>query len=387
MKDGLVKISKIMKTKIDEKILKCFFGICYNDAWRMNGINEASEILLKEVIQLLKPFESIDSSHYTDAKSIWFRAKIHGYSQWYLVTIGEDCLKEEKWTPFLTITDFLGFEVGTIGVMEESEDENDFTEILKEILAYVNEVVEDYEAYNKWVLRYLPFNLRNGLVKRSDLNRILPEYNLFEGVSQKSLEKWKNVIKKHAILDDWSKVRKEKGYKKEDYVHAWCVAIGMGDNTVREGKSELEIFNNHLGLRGGGNMDENDTFDEWYQRNSISHCCDTIYARVHLSVYHPTGLVLSYHSYPFIIETLEQAKRLDDAGIDFLIPKQLGDTMIGIIEESDYVALKGHMPSHYMSYNEEYTNQIHISDVNDPRFKELKPLVKWEAPVLLNKKN
>lgn len=152
--------------------------------------------------------------------------------------------------------------------------------------ALVDNICTDALAYNTFIAKNLPYGLRDGRIKRSILNSILPEMSMF-----KDRDKALDVLSRQESSPVWHTER----MTLRTYMHVWRIAYDAyrrkGSEVSepnREKQSDEEVFMDH-NSKGraveGLDLDSEEDFLRWERSNSSYHCHDVAYARISLQVY------------------------------------------------------------------------------------------------------
>lgn len=150
--------------------------------------------------------------------------------------------------------------------------------------ALVASICENPDVYNDYVEENLPYGLRSGRIKRADLNRLLPNYKIFENAVH-AVE----VLDRQKTLPLWTTGR----MTLRTYMHIWRIAY-EGYINGNEWKSEQrdlsemtdeEVFRTYSSKgreTEGMDLDSEKAFEVWDNANSSYHNKDVAYARIHL---------------------------------------------------------------------------------------------------------
>lgn len=213
-----------------------------------------------------------------------------------------------------------------------SEDElfEIFSKIEKYVVGLVDNILSDPEQYNIYVDKYLSYYRREGLIKRSILNSLIPD-NSYEGID---LQK---VIRIYEILPEPTQFFE---MTLRRYMHYWRIAY----EAVYGERSGDDIAVFRHSSKGSGikeyNLDSEDDFKRWMVDVMPFHGFDVVYARVHLlPVYNNDHwhFYVSTSSYWNLDDCLKAVVGLSDAGISV----ELGEVshILGILKETDYVEI------------------------------------------------
>lgn len=174
------------------------------------------------------------------------------------------------------------------GVRKPERIYTDVREPLLRLEKYVKEIVDAVcvapEKYNEYIEKNLPYSKRHGKIRRSVLNDICTLYRRVED-PEAEVELLENVRKcPLTVLEDMTL---------NTYMHYWRLAYvayrtrdDVEPNSVDEyaNLDDREVFRHSS---KGYNIEEYDLdsqedFIRWKDGNSLFHCLDVVYARIHL---------------------------------------------------------------------------------------------------------
>lgn len=206
--------------------------------------------------------------------------------------------------------------------------------MLSKIESYIVGLVEiirsDPEQYNSYIDKYLSYYRREGLIRRSVLNALLPT-NHFVGID---IDQAINIYENPQEPTQFPEMTLRR------YMHYWRIAyeavygLQKGDDmeVFRHSSQGYETKNYDL--------DSEEDFKRWKQAVSSFHGFDVVYARVHLYPAYNNGswhLNISTHSYWNLEECLKAVLGLIRSGIT----PELGEIshILGILKETDRVEI------------------------------------------------
>lgn len=231
-------------------------------------------------------------------------------------------------------------------VGDERNPEHRYTDVLKPLLRleeYVRNIVDavcaDPDEYNNYVEANLPYWKKHGVIKRSVLNGICPLYRRVEDPEAE-------IELLEAVRDSPSTVLKEMTLNV--YMHYWrltYVAYRTHNDFEPDfpeeyvAKSDREVFK--YSSKGynleGYDLDSQGDFIKWEKANSLYHCFDVAYARVHLwAVREESGLwhfEMSYNVGGYFRDILNIVRALYEQGIIVGIRHWVDDALAQLREE------------------------------------------------------
>lgn len=186
------------------------------------------------------------------------------------------------------------------------------------------------EQYNSYIENNLSYYRREGLIRRSILNSLLPT-NLFDGI---------DIAKAIKIYENQQEPSRYSEMSLRNYMHYWRIAyeavygLQQGD--------DIEVFkHSSQGHEAENyNLDSEEDFKRWKTDVSSYHGFDVVYARVHLYPVYKNGnwhLYISTGSYWNLDECIKAVLGLTDAGII----TEIGEVsnIFGILKETDCVEI------------------------------------------------
>ncbi len=267
-----------------------------------------------------------------ERRSLWFEVKGKRW-EWYRLSVStyNDC-------HYLYITG----DIHDRYVFSDKEDcnssrcyyEDELIEIFSKIEKYVVGLVDNIlyapEQYNSYVEKYLSYYRREGLIKRSVLNSLIPD-NSYDGIDiPRVINLYENQVE--PTLFPKMTLRR--------YMHYWRIAYEAVYGKMSG--DDIEVFqHSSKGYEAREyNLDSEDDFRRWKSDVSPYHGFDVVYARVHL---YPTYTNDQWHfyvstgSYWNLDDCFRAVVGLSDAGISV----ELGEVehILGILMETDYVEI------------------------------------------------
>ncbi len=205
-----------------------------------------------------------------------------------------------------------------------------FSKVEKYVLGLVDNILSEPEQYNSYVEKYLSYYRREGLIKRSILNSLIPD-NRYDGI---------DIPRVISLYENQFEPTQFSEMTLRCYMHYWRIAYEAvygkmsGDDieVFQHSSKGYEIKEYHL--------DSEDDFRRWKNDVSPYHGFDVVYARVHL---YPTYTNGQWHfyvgtgSYWNLDDCFRAVVGLSDAEISV----ELGevDHVLGILKETDYVEI------------------------------------------------
>ena len=205
-----------------------------------------------------------------------------------------------------------------------------FSKIEKYIVGLVDNILSASEQYNAYVEKYLSYYRREGLIKRSVLNSLIPD-NSFDGIDiPRAIDIYENQVEPTQFPE--MTLRR--------YMHYWRIAYEAVYGKMSG--DDIEVFrHSSKGYEAREyNLDSEEDFRRWKSDVSSYHGFDVVYARVHL---YPTYTNGQWHfyvgtgSYWNLDDCFRAVVGLSDAGISV----ELGEVehILGILKETDYVEI------------------------------------------------
>lgn len=205
-----------------------------------------------------------------------------------------------------------------------------FSKIEKYVVGLVDNILSAFEQYNSYVEKYLSYYRREGLIKRSILNSLIPD-NRYDGIDiPRVINLYENQFEPTQFPEMTLRC----------YMHYWRIAYEAVYGKMSG--NDIEVFRHSS--KGYEikeyNLDSEDDFRRWKNDVSPYHGFDVVYARVHL---YPTYTDGQWHfyvgtgSYWNLDDCFRAVVGLSDAGISV----ELGevDHVLGILKETDYVEI------------------------------------------------
>ena len=205
-----------------------------------------------------------------------------------------------------------------------------FSKIEKYVVGLVDNILSAPEQYNSYVEKYLSYYRREGLIKRSVLNSLIPD-NRYDGIDiPRVINLYENQFEPTQFSEMTIRC----------YMHYWRIAYEAVYGKMSG--NDIEVFRHSS--KGYEikeyNLDSEDDFRRWKNDVSPYHGFDVVYARVHL---YPTYTDGQWHfyvgtgSYWNLDDCFRAVVGLSDAGISV----ELGEVehILGILKETDYVEI------------------------------------------------
>jgi len=273
---------------------------------------------------------------------------------------------------------------------------NSLLKLEKYITAWVDNICEDADEYNAYVEKNLPYSKRDGIIRRADLNRIIPVYKMFDNP-----ERVVEILRRANSLPLWTAEK----MTLRTYIHVWRLlyetyrtleSYNPVPKSDFENMSDEDVFvryNNKGDEIKGLDLDSEQDYQKWYDENSSFHCMDVAYARIHLHTCKKTNrwgnenvpvadgqwyFSLRYRVYGYSNDLVNLLEALADAGIGVVC----GETarLLRIAEETDYVGITP--GANKYSYNERVGNEITLpyvdGDITAQQVAEVIAATEWE---------
>lgn len=270
---------------------------------------------------------------------------------------------------------------------------------LKKLEVYVTALVEHIctnpDEYNDYVAENLPYNKREGRIRRRDLNRICPSYKTFDN-SEQVVSIVKAVQNMPITTYDKMTLR--------TYMHLWRLLyeayrtkdrFSHDDMQHFSGLSDTEVFKHNSKGREieGLDLDSEADYQKWEKENSSYHCHDVAYARIHLQPIKkgdysydeeqdvPDGkwyFSLGYSVYGYSQDVVNMLEALRDAGIGLRCSSS--ERLLKMALEDDWVSISP-LPNKY-THNDELGNEISLpyvdNDITEEQVHQVIEAAEWE---------
>lgn len=246
------------------------------------------------------------------------------------------------------------------------------------VVALVDRICANSDEYNEYVKRNLPYQKREGRIRRKDLNRICPCYRTFEDPEQ--------VVSIVKDVQDMS-IKHYDRMTLRTYMQVWRIiyeayctkdVLSHNDRHSFSGLSDTEVFvHNSKGCEiDHFDLDSETDFLKWEKENSMYHCHDVVYACVHLQPIKkgdysyeeeldvPVGkwyFSLGYSVYGYSQDVVNMLEALRDAGIGLYCSSS--ERLLKMALEDDWVSISP-LPNKY-THDEELGNEISLPYVDD----------------------
>ena len=263
------------------------------------------------------------------------------------------------------------------------------------VAALVDHICANPDEYNDYVAENLPYNKREGRIRRKDLNRISPSYKTFDNPEQVV-----SIVKavQNMPITTFDKMTLR------TYMHVWRILyeayctkdrFSHDDAECFSGLSDAEVFEHNSKGREieGLDLDSEDDYMKWEKENSSYHCHDVAYARVHLQPIKkgdysfdekldvPNGkwyFSLGYSVYGYSQDVVNMLEALRDAGIG--VRCSSSERLLKMALEDDWVNISP-MPNKY-THDDELGNEISLpyvdNDITKEQVRQVIEAAEWE---------
>ena len=306
--------------------------ICYLPDSRGLDVIQVSDECAEIICRIHKAMGRIAPMGDDERRSLWFEVKGKRW-EWYRLSVST-----YKDRHYLYITgdthDHHMFcdkeDCNSHRCFFEDELVEIFSKIEKYVVGLVGNILSAPDQYNAYVEKYLSYYRREGLIKRSILNSLIPD-NHYDGVD---IPRVINIYENQIEPTQLSVMNLRR------YMHYWRIAyeavygkMSGDDIEVFQHSSKGHVIKEY-------NLDSEDDFRRWKTDVSSYHGFDVVYARVHMYPVYENGywhFYVSTRSYWNLDECLRAVVGLSDAGISV----ELGevDHILGILKETDYVEI------------------------------------------------
>ena len=205
-----------------------------------------------------------------------------------------------------------------------------FSKIEKYVVGLVDNILSAPEQYNFYVEKYLSYYRREGLIRRSILNSLIPD-NSYDGID---IPRVINIYETLSEPTQFSEMTLRR------YMHYWRIAYKAVFG--KQSGDDIVVFRHSS--EGCGikeyNLDSEEDFKRWKVDVMPFHGFDVVYARVHLSpVYNNDHwhFYVGTSSYWNLDDCLKAVLGLSDAEISVELEEV--DHILGILKETDYVEI------------------------------------------------
>ena len=205
-----------------------------------------------------------------------------------------------------------------------------FSKIEKYVVGLVDNILSAPEQYNFYVEKYLSYYRREGLIRRSILNSLIPD-NSYDGID---IPRVINIYETLSEPTQFSEMTLRR------YMHYWRIAYKAVFG--KQSGDDIVVFRHSS--KGCGikeyNLDSEEDFKRWKVDVMPFHVFDVVYARVHLSpVYNNDHwhFYVGTSSYWNLDDCLKAVLGLSDAEISVELEEV--DHILGILKETDYVEI------------------------------------------------
>ena len=205
-----------------------------------------------------------------------------------------------------------------------------FSKIEKYVAGLVDNILSAPEQYNSYVEKYLSYYRREGLIKRSVLNSLIPD-NSYDGIN---IPRVINIYENQVEPTLFSEMTLRR------YMHYWRIAYEAVYGKMSG--DDIEVFrHSSKGYEAREyNLDSEGDFRRWKSDVSPYHGFDVVYARVHMYPKYTNGqwhFYVGTVSYWNLDDCFRAVVGLSVAGISV----ELGEVehILGILKETDYVEI------------------------------------------------
>lgn len=387
---------------------------------RLNGtvVDDAS---LEVMLRIEKTMSRLDVMGDDDRRELWIELKAPRKSDreedadqngnyWYLLITG--CYQQMH---YLILSNkswrFVDLRSHESGRGERKPDvwHGNISKALKKlenyVTALVNRIYVNPDEYNEYVAENLPYNKREGRIKRKELNRICPIYKTFDDPEQ-AVSIIKAVQNMPITTFDKMTLR--------SYMHVWrilyeayCTKDRFSHDEAQcfAGSSDAEVFEHNSKGREieGLDLDSETDYLKWENENSSYHCHDVAYARIHLQPIKqgdysyekelniPEGkwyFSLGYSVYGYSQDVVNMLESLRDSriGVDCSSTTRL----LKMALEDDWVSISP-LPNKY-THDDELGNEISLpyadEDTTEEQVRQVIDATEWDPleKVRLDKK-
>ena len=247
------------------------------------------------------------------------------------------------------------------------------------ITALIDNICENPDDFNTYVEKNLPYSKRDGIIRRSDLNRICHVYRTFDDPKRVAC-----VVTRMNNLPLWTASQ----MTLRTYIHLWRILYEAYRTKDRysptpqsefDNMSDEEVFikYNSKGRETEGlDLDSEQDYLKWHDENSSFHCMDVAYARIHLFPQKKEGgwgeekvsvtdgqwyLTLTFNVYGYANDVVNMLETLCDARIGVICD---GTTrLLRIAQETDYVAITPAADKY--AHDEKIGNEIKLPYVQE----------------------
>ncbi len=205
-----------------------------------------------------------------------------------------------------------------------------FSKVEKYVVGLVDNILSAPEQYNSYVEKYLSYYRREGLIKRSILNSLIPD-NHYDGI---------DIPRVISIYENQVEPTQFSEMTLRRYMHYWRIAYEAVYGKMSG--DDIEVFRHSS--KGYEikeyNLDSEDDFRRWKNDVSPYHGLDVVYARVPLFPVFSNDqwhFYIGTHSYWNLDDCFKAVIGLFNAGISV----ELGEVehVLGILKETDYVEI------------------------------------------------
>lgn len=199
------------------------------------------------------------------------------------------------------------------------------------IATLVDCILQDPSAYNLYIDRHFSYYKRRGVIRRSVLNNIVPDYRFNHIDGRRAIE----------ILSSDTEFISFREMTLRIYMHYWRLAAEVL-NSDFDGMDDIEAFkySSKGYVEEVYNLDSEDAFRQWIKDVSSFHGFDLVYARVHFYPLYGDGrwtFILSTHSYWNLDQYLQIAVSLYNRNLPVVLENR--EKILSILLETDCVRI------------------------------------------------
>ena len=245
---------------------------------------------------------------------------------------------------------------------------------LKEYLERLSDLIRvDVDAYNLYIHSHLNPYLRNGVILRRELNRLIPDKSIAQNWREKGVE----ILQERWIPDTFF------GMTLAQYMRTWRVAYESlyGSNIT---EIDEQVFRHNIGnddMIGLSTISMKD-FEQWTKRVSDKHGYDLIYDKLRLTPVFPKPGVV-YLKLDGTLDIIEDIVKVAAAFHSLRIRVEISNqpVIFGILNQSDYVGITPTGEPYRGAQT--VTNTLRIPDKNtmsNPIWRAFVKATRWDSP-------
>lgn len=377
-----------MTTKITQALMERIFRGSWHDEIVLTG--KSLEIML-EINKTLSRLAPIDED---GTRYFWFEVP-RGH-HWYFLSTG--CYKDYTYIK-------IGDRDMNVCIMSNKNRGNGHNYDMEWFLCIFNDFVKemvdsiclDVESYNKNVEKFLPYRQRKGSIKRSDFNRILPQYKATVDDMERAVKVLNELICRSKHYGKAGEQESETNYPEpfdDMSIRRFCKYYRIADEKFRHEIHDNRVDDVEYYARrkfdrlDGYNLDDVEDFKKF----ATDHYGELGLSRmdVHATDYYVKGrwvitFGISYSAY--VLDGIEIAMALYDSGAPFILHD--AERLLAILEERDNVLLTPFAFHDYLCHHKEgsaYTlpykeNCGKEDEITKGQYDEIVKLAEWEAEI------